>query len=281
MNKKATLLILLLIIGFLFAYISLNINSKNKTNESINVTLETEEIIEQTKEIIKETEEDAETIIEEIKVEEMYYDGYVGVNILNIRNKPSISSKIIGTLSFNEKIEYTNENEEWSKIKYNDKEAYVYTEYISDKETDYKDYSVPENRGFKSYMDYRCITSKSSPQYKLQNIYAINGVYGIRQVSSRFCVAIGSYFTTEIGQYFDLILENGTTIPCILSDQKADGDTDSNNISTLHNGCVSEFIVDTHSLNKTAKRNGDISFCSSEWSSPVVKIRVYNKNIFD
>lgn len=113
MNKKATLLILLLIIGFLFAYISLNINSKIKTDESINVTLETEEIIKQTKEVVKETEEDVKTIIEETKVEEIYYDGYVGVNILNIRNKPSTNSKIIGTLSFNEKIEYTNENEEW------------------------------------------------------------------------------------------------------------------------------------------------------------------------
>ena len=31
---------------------------------------------------------------------------------------------------------------------------------------------------------------------------------------------------------------------------------------------------------KEAKKNGSISFCKKEWDSPVVTIKIYNKNIF-
>lgn len=139
----------------------------------------------------------------------------------------------------------------------------------------YTEYDVPANSGFKTWMSYKTITSKSSPQYILQHTRAYTGDYGIRQVDGRYCVALGSYFTTEIGTIFDLVLENGTIIPCILADQKADIHTDVNNIMTLGSGCVSEFVVDRPALNKMAKRMGDISYCCEEWKSPVVKIRVY------
>lgn len=200
---------------------------------------------------------------------------------VNIRKKPSVDSKILSTLSFNEKIKFIKENENWVKIKYKNKYAYVYKKYISKKKLKYDLYNVPSYSGYKSWMDYRAITSTSSPQYLLQNEYAYTGTYGIRQINGRFCVAVGSYFTDDIGQYFDLILENGTVIPCILADQKADKDTDSNGIFTLHNGCATEFIVDTSVLNYAAKRDGDISSCCDEWDSPVVQIKVYEKNILE
>lgn len=142
-------------------------------------------------------------------------------------------------------------------------------------EPTYVEYAVPKNKGFKSYMSYKCITSKSSPQYILQRDRAYTGTYGIRQVDGRYCVAVGSYFTKEIGTLIDLVLENGTVIPCIVSDQKADIDTDSQNIMTTHNGCVSEFVVDTKVLVRMAKRMGDISYCDASWNSPVKTIRVY------
>ena len=34
-------------------------------------------------------------------------------------------------------------------------------------------------------------------------------------------------------------------------------------------------------LNKDAKRDGDISSCFEKWNSPVSKIKIYEKNIFD
>lgn len=149
------------------------------------------------------------------------------------------------------------------------------------KSLNYKEYSIPSNRGFKSYMSYRAITSKSSKQYKLQNQYAYTGKYGIRQVDGRFCIAIGTFSNAKIGSYIDLILENGTVIPCIVSDFKANVHTDSTNKITSHNGCVSEFIVDMNNLNVTAKKMGDISYCKKKWNSPVKKMKIYKKNVFD
>lgn len=67
----------------------------------------------------------------------------------------------------------------------------------------------------------------------------------------------------------------------MLADVKADIHTDSNNIITLANGCVSEFVVYTPSLHNMAKRMGDVSYCCEEWKSPVVEIIVYEQNAFD
>lgn len=142
-------------------------------------------------------------------------------------------------------------------------------------------YDAPKNSGFKSFMDYRTITNTDSQQYKLQQYYAETGEYGIRMADSRYIVAIGTYFTSDVGQYFDIILENGTVIPCILGDQKADVDTDSDNIITKHNGCMSEFIVDSDALNEDIKFHGDMSYCLKDWDSPIKTIKVYNRNIFE
>ena len=167
------------------------------------------------------------------------------------------------------------------KIKYNKKIAYVYKKYVSKKKIEYIDYSVPNYSGFKSWMDYHKITMNGSEQKFLQENYAYTGKYGIRQINDRYCVAIGSYFTTEIGQYFDLILENGEVIPCILADRKDNSDTDSDNIFTSDNGCATEFVIDEEILKHSALNDGDISSCCEEWNSPVKTIRIYKKNIFD
>lgn len=158
----------------------------------------------------------------------------------------------------------------------NDEYVDLTVKYVS-----YETYDAPKNSGFKSFMDYRVITNTDSKQYKLQQCYSKTGEYGIRMADSRYIVAIGTYFTPDIGQYFDIILENGTVIPCILGDQKADADTDSDNIITKHNGCMSEFIVDSDALNKDVKFHGDMSYCLKDWDSPIKTIKVYNRNIFE
>lgn len=200
---------------------------------------------------------------------------------LNVRKKPSKKSKVLDVLDFNTKVKFIKENKNWFKIKYNGKYAYVSRKHITKKKVDSDLYDLPSYSGYKSWMDYQMITSSGSPQKLLQDEYAYTGSYGIRQINGRYCVAIGSYFTTEIGQYFDLILENGTVIPCILADQKADEDTDDDGIFTLYNGCATEFIIDFDYLNYAAKRDGDISSCADEWDSPVETIRVYEKNILE
>lgn len=211
---------------------------------------------------------------EPVVKKEKYTTGWT-TDSVNVRKKPNTKSYILDTYSFNTKIQYTDYDGEWAKIKFKDGYAYMHKNYISKKKNRYKEYSVPETSGFKSFMSYKAITSKSSPQYKLQHEKAYTGKNGIRQVDGRYCVAIGSYFTNEIGALFDLVLENGTVIPCILADQKADKDTDSQNIITRHNGCLSEFIVDVGNLKREIARMGDVSYFNNNWDSPVESIRVY------
>ena len=138
-------------------------------------------------------------------------------------------------------------------------------------------YSLPSYSGFKSYMYYTAITSTGSPQYQLQQ-KAYTGNYGIRMVDDRYCVALGTRFTTQVGRCVDLILQNGTVIPCVLGDLKSNNDTDSTHTFT-GNGCCSEFIVDKSAFSASDRRMGDASYCTQEWNSPVVAIRVLDKNL--
>ena len=214
----------------------------------------------------------------ELSVDNEEYTGYLTSN-MNVRSEPSTDSEILEVYPFNQKIQYQKYNDEWVEIQYKSGIAYIFSEYISDGQLDYIEYIVPITSGFKSYMPYTTITSKSSQQYKLQKI-AYTGTYGIRQYDNRYCVAIGTAFNADVGTYFDLILANGTVIPCIVADIKADRHTDSNNMVTIANGCLTEFIVDSSTLNRKAKRMGDISYCNEDWNSRVEKIRVYDKNVF-
>lgn len=145
-------------------------------------------------------------------------------------------------------------------------------------------FNVPESynsRDFKSYEDYRAITSKASKHYKLQNEYAVTSPDGLRKVDDRYCIAVGSYFTTAIGQYIDVILENGTVISCILGDQKSDAHTDALHIAHQSDGSIVEFIVDLEVLDSIPRQMGNISDVYPEWKSPVVQIIVYDVNFFE
>lgn len=206
-------------------------------------------------------------------------EGWTTTNV-NIRKEPNLDSEILDVLEFNTYIEYSIENDEWAKIEYNGFSSYINRNYIGDTECSYIEHNVPLNEGFKSYLPYNAITNTTSDQYKIQ-LMAYTGNYGIRQVVGRYCVAIGTAFNTNIGTYFDLILENGVIIPCIVGDIKADIHTEPNNIVTASNGCLSEFIVDLDILNIDVKTSGNISNCDDSWDSQVVSIKIYDKNIFE
>ncbi|MBR4315031.1 MAG: hypothetical protein IKP66_09000, partial [Lachnospiraceae bacterium] len=60
----------------------------------------------------------------------------------------------------------------------------------------------------------------------------------------RYCIAVGSFYTTQIGQKIDLVLTNGTVIKCILGDCKSDEHTDETHRYHAIDGSVAEFIVD-------------------------------------
>lgn len=215
----------------------------------------------------------------EIHVEETYTTVWTTTNI-NIREKTSTDSDIVGMYYQGTKLKVTYISDDWAKV--TDLKHYVHRDYLSKTKVEkkkverisYSNYDAPSNNTIKSYMDYRAITSTGSKQYKLQQV-AYTGNYGIRMVDDRYCVALGSYYTKTIGQYVDIELANGKVIKGILGDCKSDAHTINNN--TMHpDGSVVELIVDTDSLDSTVRKMGDVSYVNG-WDSKVVNIKVYDK----
>ena len=137
----------------------------------------------------------------------------------------------------------------------------------------YVDIAIPLTTGFKSYMSYKAITKKNSPQYMLQQNCTTDEL-GLRKFGNRYVIAVGTGVGGHVGTNVDLILENGVAIPCVIGEYKAAIHTDATNLIS-GNGCVSEFLVDQSALYGPAKSSGNISACNPLWASRVVTIRRY------
>lgn len=226
-------------------------------------------------ELKKQKEEQMETVkvvFEEPEPEPEYVDAWVKSTLL-VREDLNADSKIIDKYHFGKKVEVEYINKYWAKEK--DTGYYLNRKFLSCISTDYTDYDVPSNNGIKSYMDYRTITSKESKQYKLQE-NAITENNGIRMVNGRYCIALGSYYTTKIGHYVDVELENGNIINAILADCKDNEHTDETNRIHKEDSSVVEFVIDKDVMNNKVLTRGDVSYIN-DWDSKVVNIRVYNK----
>ena len=133
--------------------------------------------------------------------------------------------------------------------------------------------SVPDQNGFFSYMDADCITSVGTDQHEMKSKYRLD-LSGIWTYDGRWCIAVGSYYTTQVGQYIDIVLKNGTTITGILADCKSDKDTDSTRRQNA-NGSIVEFVVNESSLSSEVKRNGSCAYAYPQWQSEVDHIDIY------
>jgi hypothetical protein len=231
-------------------------------NESHEVYAQTEQ----------QTEQQIEQQIGKESLEVEYIDVWTIENA-NIKKEPISNSETVGTYYWNANVSVTYINDYWAKIEGSD--YYIDRLQTSETSASFIDCDVPSNNAIKSYMDYKYITSKTSDQYKLQESLAYTGENGLRMVNGRYCMAVGSYYTTTIGQYMDIELENGKVIPAILADCKADIHTDETNRMNP-NGSVIEFVVETNSLYNKARIMGDISYVNG-WDSKVVNIKVYDK----
>lgn len=122
--------------------------------------------------------------------------------------------------------------------------------------------NVPDiNTSFKSYMNYRTITDKTSQQYKLQhNGVAYTDKEGFRKSGDNFLVALGTYYSDVIGEELEITLDSGESFKAMLGDIKANKDTDENNQYHKTDGSVVEFIVDSRRLSPIIKRMGDCSY---------------------
>lgn len=138
-----------------------------------------------------------------------------------------------------------------------------------------REVEITNHNGMKTWMPYT-LFGKKTRQYELQQ-YAETDSLGFRCIAGRYLVAVGSAAEVSIGQYVDIVLENGEIIPCIIGDSKADSDTYPDNLTTKGSGCVCEFIVDTDVLTKRIRGSGDVSSIDESYDSPVDKIIVYEK----
>lgn len=127
-----------------------------------------------------------------------------------------------------------------------------------------------------TYMDYRAITDITSKQYQLQqDPYCVVDERGFLMYRDNwYVVAMGSYWG-KIGDKFIVRLENGTIIPVIMGDYKANVDTDREHYAYAKDGHVLEFLIDTDSsnmINSNAVYYGLINQAFTEFDSKIVSI---------
>jgi hypothetical protein len=136
---------------------------------------------------------------------------------------------------------------------------------------EYESMSIPDvDTAFKSFMDWRSITLRSSEQYRLQK-RAYTDVKGFRRYRGKYMIALGSYYAQYIGQEFRITLSSGIVIDAMVGDIKADKDTDK-----THRYCkdgvynVVEFIIDREVMPLWVRELGDVSVMGLQ--GEVVKI---------
>lgn len=117
--------------------------------------------------------------VEEKEPVEIYNDGWTNASV-NLRAEPNTDSEILTTLKYNSCISYTQENDEWVKVEYEDGFAYLKEEYISNTENE------PYEDGF-AYPKEEYISDTEneplSPYYELIANLTDNEKYLIYQIT--------------------------------------------------------------------------------------------------
>ena len=130
----------------------------------------------------------------------------------------------------------------------------------------YTSLGVPTiNSSFKTWMSYKAVTDKRSPQYRFIHTWGWVDSEGFMRCSGErdlgieqdyYLVALGSYYGTTIGTKYRVTLDTGKVFYVALADCKANRHTNSTNQYVPKNGNVVEFLVDTSKLNKNVKIMG-------------------------
>lgn len=149
---------------------------------------------------------------------------------------------------------------------------------------------------FKSFMDYKAITDKTTPNYNFthENANFHVGKSGLTYYqdgkNTYPVVAVGSGISDKIGQLIEITLDNqghSNILRCVIGDQKDDGDTDPTT-HTVHKNdhSVVEFLVDYDRLkeaNPTAVNMGDLTYLDNSQfnlKGNVTKVQVLDQNFY-
>lgn len=137
----------------------------------------------------------------------------------------------------------------------------VYNEEIEvyDNEPTLIEIELPQGKDTKNktYMDYKLITDKSSPQYKFIQENCKVSDNGFLMVDNEwYCVALGNYFSDSIGTKYIITLENGNQIKVVKTEIKDNLHTCDLNYQHKIDGSVIEFLLDTTKLQDKKTQNG-------------------------
>lgn len=129
----------------------------------------------------------------------------------------------------------------------------------------YTELGVPNiNSSFKTWMDYRTITNRSSDQYKYiqrwgwsdyEGFMRADGEFDLGIEDNYYMIALGSYYGTEIGTKYKITTDTGNVFYGVLCDQKDDKHTNYTNQYAGNNDVI-EFIVNGVQLNSNVRRMG-------------------------
>lgn len=137
---------------------------------------------------------------------------------------------------------------------------------------------------WKPYARYQAITAKSSMQYKLQQ-KAKTDSNGLRYVTvdgvKRYCVALGVAWAggtaNDIGRLFDVKMENGKILHCVLGDIKKVEHSQNGTGRFGSKGELLEFQVDQAKLPEKVRNSGDISKLGGAFAGEAVSITVFDQ----
>lgn len=136
----------------------------------------------------------------------------------------------------------------------------------------YTSMAVPNiDSAFKTYMDYRAVTNKASAQYRLLREWAWSDGAGFMRINGErdsgitddyYCIALGSYYGTTMGTKYRITTDTGNVFYGILSDGKADCDTNSTHQYAVYNRDIIEYLVYTPKLISDVKIFGSANVYS-------------------
>lgn len=126
---------------------------------------------------------------------------------------------------------------------------------------------VPEvSTHVKFCTDYRAYNIKYTPHYRLQQL-AWTDSYGLRRYHEDYLVALGSYYSTKIGDRFLVTLDTGRSFTVMLADGKWDIDCDADNMYTPtidysgeYAGNLLEFIIDETQVSPKMYQYGSLDY---------------------
>ena len=132
--------------------------------------------------------------------------------------------------------------------------------------------SIP--RTFKCFAYYTVLSSNN----KVQKI-AYTDELGFRKVDNYYTVALGTYYSSTLGDLFHITTEGGE-YDVIVTDIKSDAHTDSLHMYSVGSQCMCEFYVDGKTLVNSVRISGSCEAARKEFSGAITSI-TYMGNYFE